>query len=116
MPTDLRAIPDSALSPTATCQGCRQAIIWTTTLAGPNGRGGKALPIDPVEDLAGNVAVRPAQAGRLVSRVLAKDETVDRPLEYCAMPHFASCPVGAHPTPPERPEPAPSRRRRGGRR
>ncbi|MFC6343903.1 hypothetical protein ACFP8W_18100, partial [Nocardioides hankookensis] len=55
------------------------------------GRGGRAMPLDPVEDLAGNVAVQPGHAGRLVARVLKKDEVVDRPVQYVAMPHFATC-------------------------
>lgn len=117
----LRRLPASELSPAATCSGCHRDIVWSITVAGPNGRGGKPMPLDPQENLAGNVAVRVAHGHRLIARVLTKDEQVDRPVEYVAMPHFASCPVGAHPEPPPQPEPAPGRRQRrrrgpGGRR
>jgi hypothetical protein len=109
---DLRPIPASDLSPAGTCDGCGRPIVWAITVAGPNGRGGKAMPLDPLEDLAGNVAVRPAHGRRLVARVLAKGERVERPQEYSAMTHFASCPVGAHPAPPERKVELPPRRNR----
>lgn len=107
---ELRPIPTSDLSPAGVCEGCGRDIVWTITVAGPNGRGGKAMPVDPLEDLAGNVAVRPTHGRRLTSRVLARDELVDRPQEYSAMTHFASCPAGAHPSPPERSTKLPPRR------
>ncbi|GAB3867447.1 hypothetical protein GCM10028801_41480 [Nocardioides maradonensis] len=74
-----RHIPTSDLSPAGVCEGCGRDIVWTITVAGPNGRGGKAMPIDPVENLAGNVAVRPTHGSRLTARVLARGELVDRP-------------------------------------
>ena len=101
------------------CDGCRRDIVWATTVAGPNGRGGKLMPLDPVEDLAGNVCVtQPVARGRLLARVLCTDETVDRGAgEYQVMPHFATCPTR---TKPELPTnvvdlAAQRRRRRGGR-
>lgn len=81
-----------------TCTGCGALIVWAITVAGPNGPGGKYIPLDPVEDLAaGNIAVRPVTAGRLLARALARDEDADRPLEYAALPHFASCTTRSHP-------------------
>lgn len=80
-----------------TCEGCRCELVWAMTVAGPNGRGGKLMPLDPLENLAGNVAVTTPHRGRLLARVLTKGETFDRPHEYAAMPHFASCPTGTKP-------------------
>lgn len=97
------------------CEGCLRDIVWAMTVAGPNGPGGKLMPLDPVEDLAGNVVVtQPAARGRLLARVLCKDERAERPMEYLAMTHFASCPTGTRPVPPEHglePPPRPRRRR-----
>lgn len=73
------------------CKVCRARIVWAVTSAGPNGRGGKPMPLDAVPNDAGNVAVRAHMAGRLVARVLGKDETHDPLLEQLAMPHFATC-------------------------
>lgn len=75
----------------STCQLCKRPIVWATTVAGPNGPGGKSQPFDPVEDPDGNVAIRPAARGRLLARALGKDDTVDRGIEYQAMPHAATC-------------------------
>lgn len=83
------------------CDGCRQPIVWAVTVAGPNGPGGKLMPLDPLEDLAGNVAVtQPAARGRLLARALFKDEKVERPSEYAGMPHFATCSTNSRPTLP----------------
>lgn len=89
---DPRPLPATPIA-RSICGGCRRPIVWAITVAGPNGRGGKAMPLDPLEDLAGNVAVSVPHIGRLLARVLAKDEAVDRPLEYAGMPHFATCPA-----------------------
>lgn len=94
--------PDPRLLPAppiarSRCEGCRRDIVWAITVAGPNGRGGKLMPLDPLEDLAGNVAVTPTPGGRLTARVLHADEQVDRPIEYSAMTHFATCPVRSKP-------------------
>lgn len=96
------------------CSGCHAQLVWALTVAGPNGPGGKLMPLDPVEDLRGNVAVTAPRRGRLLARVLQRDEVVDRPLEYAAMPHFASCAAKCHPDLPEVPpaEPVRGRRRR----
>ena len=104
-PTETREIPLRDLvrwagDKTGTCHGCGRGIVWAITVAGPNGRGGKAMPLDPAEDLAGNVAVTVVTVGRLAARVLMKDESADRPLEFLAQTHFATCPVGAHPVMP----------------
>ena len=94
---ELRPLP-AAENARRICSGCRREIVWAVTVAGPNGPGGKLMPLDPLEDLAGNVAVtQPVARGRLHARVLHKGETVDRPGEYSGMPHFATCPVGARP-------------------
>lgn len=98
---ELRELPAPDLMRTR-CDGCGRAIVWAVTVAGPNGRGGKLMPLDPLEDLAGNVvATQPSARGRLLARVLCKDETIDRPGEYAGMPHFATCPAHAKPTLPE---------------
>lgn len=86
------------------CVHCRRPIVWVTTVAGPNGPGGKSMPVDPFEDLAGNIAVFPVSGGRLCARALTKDERVDRPIEFAGMPHFATCPktpTGANPRLPD---------------
>lgn len=113
-PRQLPAPPGFA----TTCDGCGRHIVWAVTVAGPNGRGGKLMPLDPTEDLTGNVVVtQPAARGRLLARVLCKDETVDRPGEYSAMPHFATCPARTRPAlPPNVIDLAERRRRRRGRR
>lgn len=91
----LRALPEAIA--TTSCEGCGNPIVWAITVAGPNGRGGKLMPLDPGENLAGNVAVTAPHRGRLLARVLSKEEKVDRPFEHAAMTHFASCPVGRKP-------------------
>lgn len=84
------------------CDGCGATIVWAITMAGPNGPGGKLIPLEPLEDLTGNVAVIAPHLGRLVARVLTKDEHVDRPHEYAAQTHFAACPARTKPElPPE---------------
>lgn len=93
--TDLRALPPTL---TATCEGCGRTVLWGVTVAGPNGPGGKRIALDPTEDLAGSYAVTAPHLGRLVARCLTKDEQVDRPTEYAAMPHVASCPTRTRPT------------------
>lgn len=74
-------------------------MVWARTLATESGRGGKAMPLDPVENPAGNVAARAlSSSGQLVARVLCKDETHDVTTEIRAMPHAATCsPPPAHP-------------------
>lgn len=102
MITVARKIPGRASS----CGHCQAPIVWARTLATESGAGGKAMPLDPLEDLAGNVAVRPVNdRGGLVARVLRKDETHDTFAELRAMPHAATC------TPPDPPlpvEPSPN--------
>lgn len=119
---DVREIPAEEIS-RSTCDGCGRQIVWAITVASPTGRGGKLMPLEPNEDLAGNVAVtQPAARGLLHARALFKDETFDRPGEYAGMPHFARCARrGHHPTPPwalteliaARRASVPTRRRRG---
>lgn len=75
------------------CSRCRQPIVFARTMATESGRGGKAMPLDPYPNPAGNVAVRDTGRGRLVARVLGKDESHDRHVEVLAMPHFATCGV-----------------------
>lgn len=113
--TEPRTLPAEA----TTCAGCGRPIVFAVTVAGENGRGGKHMPLDPIEDAAGNTAVRPAH-GRLLARVLKKDETHDHRTEYLAMPHFATC--TRRPDEPQLPDNVVSlqahrtRRRRRGRR
>jgi hypothetical protein len=98
--SDLRDLPAPQLA-RSFCHGCGHLVVWATTVAGPNGPGGKLQPFDPREDLAGRIAItQPIARGRLLARALSKEEQVDRPLEYAGMTHFATCPVKAHPAPP----------------
>lgn len=88
---------------TSTCQLCKRPIVWATTVAGPNGPGGKSQPFDPLEDPNGNVAIRVASNRRLLARALGKDDALDATVEYRGMPHAATCtrPVMAPPRLPE---------------
>lgn len=86
-----RALPAAPSSP---CLRCGLHVVWAVTVAGPNGPGGKLMPLDPIEDLDGNVSVTAPTRGRILARVLQRDETVDRPIEWSAMPHFATCLAG----------------------
>jgi len=96
----LRDLPAPPLA-RSYCHGCGELIVWATTVAGPNGPGGKLQPFDPRENPAGRIAItQPVARGRLLARALHKGETVERPLEYDGMTHFATCRAGAHPTPP----------------
>ncbi|BBH17526.1 hypothetical protein Back2_18130 [Nocardioides baekrokdamisoli] len=119
-PNNLREIPAPA-NARHSCSSCGRPIIWAITVASPNGRGGKLMPLDPLEDSAGNVAITQphGRGSRLHARVLMKDEARDRSgTQWIAMPHFATC---AGKTKPELPDnvidmAAHRRRRRGGRR
>lgn len=75
---------------TSRCERCGARIVWARTVAGPNGPGGKAMPLDPDEHPAGNTAVRAGHGDRLLARVLCADEDLAT-AEYRAMPHFATC-------------------------
>lgn len=115
--TPLRALPPAAA--TTSCEGCQRPIVWAKTVAGPNGPGGKWIPLDPHEDAAGNVAVTVVHRGRIRARVLQRDETVDRPAEWQAQTHYATCPARCHPRVPaelEELKPAPVRQARRRRR
>lgn len=85
------------------CGRCGAPIAWARTAASPTGTGGKPMPLDPVEDPAGNVAVRNVGDRRrpsLVARVLAGDDTLDETVELRIVPHFATCaPPPAEPPP-----------------
>lgn len=87
---------------TTTCARCKAPIVWARTVATETGRGGKPMPLDPVENPDGNVAVRAlVSSGQLVARVLCKDETHDTTVELRAMPHAATCtPVPTTEPPP----------------
>ncbi|XBB66883.1 hypothetical protein ABFU82_22665 [Nocardioides sp. WV_118_6] len=96
----LRDLPAPPLA-RSYCHGCGELIVWATTVAGPNGPGGKLQPFDPRENPVGRIAItQPVARGRLLARALHKGETVERPLEYIGMTHFATCRAGAHPAPP----------------
>lgn len=96
----LRELPAEAIART-NCDGCGRPIVWAITVAGPNGRGGKLMPLDPLENLAGNVAItQPAARGLLHARALFRDESFDRPHEFAGMPHFATCPANGRPALP----------------
>ncbi|MDN4174760.1 hypothetical protein QWY28_17495 [Nocardioides sp. SOB77] len=78
----------------ARCRRCGATVVWAKTQARAGGPGGKPMPVDPVEHPDGNVALDPVRPGRLYARVLGTGETAQRPLEYLAMPHFATCGAG----------------------
>lgn len=84
-------MPDKIPGRRAKCNRCKAPIMWARTVAGENGPGGKAIPIDPDPNPAGNVAVRPQRRGELLARVLTKGEDHDHQTEVRAMPHFATC-------------------------
>jgi hypothetical protein len=112
---DLRPLPDAIAQ--SRCEGCGDDVVWAMTVAGPNGPGGKYMPLNPYEDLAGNVAVTAPHRGRLLARVLTKGETFDRPHEYAGMTHFATCVARIKPAlPPEVIDLAAERQQRRGRR
>lgn len=76
------------------CRSCGATILFARTLPGKVGRGGKLIPLNPVEDPVGNVAVRNTgdqYRAALVARVLADDDALDTVTEYRAMPHAATC-------------------------
>lgn len=75
----------------STCRTCQKEIVFAQTTAGENGPGGKFMPLDPVEHPDGNTAVRAVSRGMNFARVLKKDETHEPPVEFLAMPHFATC-------------------------
>lgn len=83
----LRHLPGT----TQICPRCRGQIVWALTAARDTGPGGKAMPLDPVEHPHGNVAASPGHGRRLIARVLKKDEAPIYPVEFQAMPHFATC-------------------------
>jgi hypothetical protein len=98
-PAPLRPLP-APRDAQSICEGCAQPIVWAVTVAGPNGRGGRLMPMDPLEDLTGNVAITAPTSTRLLARVLTKGEEFDRPVEYAGMTHFATCPTRTKPEPP----------------
>ncbi|MEJ7795545.1 MAG: hypothetical protein WKF50_08330 [Nocardioides sp.] len=73
------------------CRRCGDNVVWARTLASPTGRGGKSMPLNPLEDTEGNVAIRPTSNYQAVARVLGKGETHDLTTEVLAMTHFATC-------------------------
>lgn len=81
------------------CGRCGARIVWARTMAGPNGPGGKMMPLDAEPDPRGNVAVHPSVTGQLQARVLAHDDALDELAEERAMPHFATCGRDHAPTP-----------------
>lgn len=92
-PNEMRALPAPDIARDK-CGGCRRPIVWAVTVAGPNGPGGKLMPLDAFEDLNGRIAVtQPFARGRLLARTLFKDELVDRPVEYLAIHHNGTCPT-----------------------
>lgn len=78
-----------------TCKRCKAPIVWARTVASETGPGGRPMPLDPYPNPEGNVAVRAAIGGRLLARVLTKDEDHDHRAEQRAMPHAATCGVEA---------------------
>lgn len=104
----------------STCQLCRRHIVWATTVAGPNGPGGKSQAFDPYESTDGRVAIVPRGGGRLWARALHKDESHDLLTELLGMPHVATCarpdPVPQTPLPGNVADLGAFRRRKGARR
>lgn len=84
-------MPSSLPGRRSKCRNCQAPIVWARTVVTGRGKGGKLMPLDPVPNDAGNVAVRETSKGVLVARVLGKDEGHDRVAEILAMPHWATC-------------------------
>lgn len=97
--TTPRALPGTL----GKCRRCNGPVVWARTMASPNGPGGKAMPLDPLENLTGNAAVRETGRHSAVVRILGKDESIDLLLEVRAMPHFATCQPTLPDPPPELP-------------
>jgi hypothetical protein len=67
------------------CNRCGQAVVWTVTAAGAR------QPVDPAENLAGNVAVYADATGRYRSRAITRERPTLEHAEWRAMPHAATC-------------------------
>lgn len=74
-------MPDKIRGRRARCNRCKAPIVWARTVAGENGPGGKAIPLDPEPNPDGNLAVREQRRGELLARVLKKDEEHDHMTE-----------------------------------
>lgn len=86
------------------CRMCPEMIAWVRTV------NGKSMPVDPVENVHGNVIVR-FEAGVLVAQVLVRSD-VTRPQGIAFMPHWATCQGiaanrGRSSKPPPAPKPVP---------
>lgn len=77
------------------CDGCPQEIVWAVTRDNK-----KRMPLNAGQDEAGNVAAYVDHTGRLVARVLRKNE-VPEGFERRYMPHFATCPAWQRRSRPE---------------
>lgn len=74
------------------CSRCQAPIVWART------DGGKAMPVDLLEDLAGNVGIFVDGAGTVRARVITSERPVE-PHERLHVPHFATCGVSKVATP-----------------
>ena len=68
------------------CDSCTAAIVWAVTQDRK-----RRMPLNAEPDDAGNVAAYHDQTGRLIARVLRKNEE-PHGYERRYMPHFATCP------------------------
>ena len=73
----------------AICDSCDQRILFVVVLNNA-GRKPKRMPLNPVPDPAGNVAVRAEASGARIGRVLGKGQKAIPP-EVLYTPHFATC-------------------------
>lgn len=90
--------------PTVVCKRCGESIAWVRTADQP-GRPGRAMPVDPQPNEAGNVYVR-YEAGKPIAHVASKVHP--RPAGVPFMPHFATCSA----LDPKRKRPAPAKPKR----
>lgn len=89
-------------APLAECRGCHLPIRFVRLDTG------KALPVNPRPNDAGNVAAR-IQGGRLTGFVISRDHRPGPLDPFRFMPHHATCEALAKKkpsTPPTEPEPA----------
>lgn len=66
------------------CGRCPASFAFALTEAG------RSMPVDLLPDVAGNVAVRIDDGGRVLARIVS-DELPLMPWESLHLPHFATC-------------------------
>ncbi len=72
------------------CRSCNAPVIWART------RKGKAMPVDRLPTVKGNIQLVPQRGGAALAHVLTKGEleAARAEGETLHMSHYASCPQG----------------------